>query len=104
MHKIIAILVVASMFLIGTYSSASKATTVTVQEQVKVLVKVKSFKLYGLDCTKCYLAIVRKVGNLKGVVGVRFYRDSKTLVIRGIGYDMNEVKRIVESEKQRIVG
>jgi len=109
MHKVFSHIAVALfsfgliLFGVGAIASAvssNSAPTYTV-EQKKVQVKV--FKLYGLNCPRCYRAIERKVIRLPGVVSVRVFDRTKKLVIRGSGYSMEEVNRIVKSEKQRIV-
>lgn len=89
--------------LCGTPVKAMPASYSTTYQEAPSM-KVQRFKLYGLNCTKCYLSIVRQVNKLPGVKNAHFILRTKTLVITGSGYSMKEVHRIVQSEKQRIVG
>lgn len=75
----------------------------TEEKKLVAVVETKVFKLYGLNCVNCYRAIERKVSRLPGVHSVRVVDRTKTLIIRGSGYSMDDVHRIVRSEKQRIV-
>lgn len=84
----------------GVVHVVQASPTVTVENKALV----KHFKLRGLNCTSCYLSIVRQVNKLPGVKKAHFIKRTKTLIIIGSGYSMKEVHRIVRSEKQRIVG
>lgn len=65
--------------------------------------RVKEYKLYGLNCSNCYISIVRQVESLPGVTYVRFYTNAKILVVKGTNIDDKAIRRICESEGQRIV-
>lgn len=97
-------------FIFGLCSAVTAAAWVPTQDTIKhtqiksvASKEIKRYKLYGLNCGKCYRAIVRKVGKLPGVQDVWFNESNKVLVVVGGNYTFEQIRRICASEKQRIV-